>query len=333
MPRNQSGSSALKSLDRKLAAIRGGTYVPADFIIADAKDGDMAFGLAAPGKGPNGMKPLRAYRDDMIKVTNSGLVDIMLMSLSSAEVLGAEGRFAGNDVTPAVRLNDTSDIWHMRGGSYPRFPALPFRSARLDRVKPVADLGLYSVTFYNDLARDHETLEAFARFRDEASAQGVRYFLEVFNPQFAVETNGDFASYNNDMIARCLAGVSRHERPVFLKAVYNGPKATEEIANFDPQGLVFGILGGGSGSTRDCLELVLQAEKYGARVALFGRKIYYSEDSVLMVKAMRRVIEEGLTSEEGVKAYHGDLQAAGIAPFRSLADDLVLSDETLKPHV
>lgn len=323
---------AVKSLDRKLASIRDGKYTSHDFIIADAKDGDMAFGCAAPGKLANGKtKPLSAYRDDMIKVTNSGLVDIMLMSLSSTETLVGQGAFAKNDVTPAVRLNDTTDIWHARGGIYPKHMMRNFRSARLDRVKPVADLGLYSVTFYNDLERDHDTLEQFAAFRDEASAMGVRYFLEVFNPQIPVEC-ADFATYNNDMIARCLAGVSRHERPVFLKAVYNGPAATEEIAGYDPENLIFGILGGGAGTTRDCLELVRQAEKYGARVALFGRKIYYAEDSVLMVKAMRRVIEEGITSEEGVKAYHGDLQAAGIVPFRDLADDLDLSDAVLAKH-
>ncbi len=323
-----------KTLNRKLETIRAGAYTPKDFIIADAKDGDMAFGCASPGKGADGrMKPLRAYRDDMVRVTNSGLVDIMLMSLSSAEVLGAEGRFAGNGVTPAVRLNDTSDIWHVRGGSYPRHMMKNFRSARLDRVKPVAPLGLYSVTFYNDLEQDHRTLQEFADFRNEASAAGVDYFLEVFNPQIDVATQGDFATYNNDMIARCLAGVSRHERPVFLKAAYNGPAATEEIAGYDPENLIFGILGGGAGTTRDCLELIRQAEKYGARVALFGRKIYYSEDSVLMLTAMRRVIENRITSEEGVRAYHGDLQAAGITPFRTLEDDLQLTESLLKANV
>ncbi|MEZ5476484.1 MAG: hypothetical protein R3E95_03030 [Thiolinea sp.] len=42
---------ALKRLDQKLAQIRSGQYQPSDFIIADAKDGDMAFGITAPGLG------------------------------------------------------------------------------------------------------------------------------------------------------------------------------------------------------------------------------------------------------------------------------------------
>lgn len=39
----------LKSLDTKLARITGGTATARDFILADAKDADMAFGLVAPG--------------------------------------------------------------------------------------------------------------------------------------------------------------------------------------------------------------------------------------------------------------------------------------------
>lgn len=324
-----------KRLDQKLARIRTGQYSPTDFIIADAKDGDMAFGCATPGKGPDGrMKPLAAYRDDMVKVTASDLADIMLMSVSSAEVLLRRGTFAQTGVTPAVRLNDTTDIWHPRGATYAQSPALPFRTARLDRARAVADLGLYAVTFYNDLARDTHTLAEYARFRDEATAAGMRHFLEVFNPAMPVTTStGDFARYNNDMIARILAGVSHIDRPIFLKATYNGPAATEEIAAYDPENLIFGILGGGAGTTRDCLELVRQAEKYGARVALFGRKIYYAEDSVLMLRAMRRVIEEGIGSDEGTRAYHADLAAAGLAPLRPLADDLVVSDPILTPNM
>jgi DhnA family fructose-bisphosphate aldolase class Ia len=254
-----------------------------------------------------------------------------LTSLSSAEILTQQGVYANTEITPAVRLNDTTDIWVGRGAAYDSQPALPFRTARLDRVKPVSDLGLYAITFYNDLHQDHRTLEEYARFRDEASAKGIRHFLEVFNPKTQVVTPGaDFGSYNNDAVVRCLAAVSKHDRPLFLKAAYNGPAATEEIASYDPENLIFGILGGGAGTTRDCLELIRQAEKYGARVALFGRKIYYAEDSVTMVTAMRRTIEEKLDSVEATKAYHADLQKLGISPFREISADLELTEEVLK---
>ena len=61
--------------------------------------------------------------------------------------------------------------------------------------------------------------------------------------------------------------------------------------------------GGSAGTTRDTFELVAQAERYGARVALFGRKIYFAEDSVALVQFMRRVVQSELSPNEAVKAY------------------------------
>jgi len=330
--------STIRRLDQKLARIRAGAYRAADFIIADAKDGDMAFGLASPGpeldaegRATGRMKPLRAYRDDMERIIRADLVDIMLTSLSSAEYLSRRGAYAETEVTPAGRLNDGSDIWFARGAEYKRLPMVPFRSARLDRVRPITDLGLYAITFYNDLEVDRRTLDAYAAFRDEASAQGMRHFLEVFNPHFDVATpDAEFWQFNNDSTARCLAGVARIDRPIFLKAAFNGRRATEELAAFDPENLIVGILGGAAGTTRDCLELIQQAERSGARVALFGRKIYYAEDSMLMVRAMRRAIEEDVSSEEGTKAYHADLREAGITPRRELSADLEITEPVLK---
>lgn len=330
--------STPKRMDQKLAKVVAGTYRPKDFIIADAKDGDMALGTgtAGPELGPDNtptgrMRPLQIYRDNAEKMVKSDTVDIMLTSLSTCEYLTGRGVFHEFDVTPAVRLNDGSDIWHWRGANYRHLPTVPFRTARLDRVKPVSDLGLYAVTFFNDRDQDHRTLDAYSQFRDEASAAGVRHFLEVFNPQFEVKCSGaEFATYNNDAIARCLAGVSKLDRPVFLKVVYNGPRATEELASYDPGNLIVGILGGASSTTRDTLEMVKQAEKYGARVALFGRKIFFAEDSVGIVRAMRRVIEENISSEEATKAYHDELSKAGIKSKKSLADDLEITEAVLK---
>ena len=39
----------MKRLDRKITNILNGSTSSADFIIADAKDADMAFGITAPG--------------------------------------------------------------------------------------------------------------------------------------------------------------------------------------------------------------------------------------------------------------------------------------------
>jgi DhnA family fructose-bisphosphate aldolase class Ia len=193
-----------------------------------------------------------------------------------------------------------------------------------------ADLGLYSITFNNDIEADIRSLEAFAAFRAEASALGFRYFLEVFNPN--VDTGIDAKTlphYINDAILRCLAGVTKAERPLFLKIAYNGPRSTEELASFDSR-LVVGVLGGGAGTTRDAFELIHQAEKYGARVALFGRKINLAESPLDMVAMLRRVASHEIGPKEAVKAYHGALQKQGIRPERPLEDDSRITEAVLK---
>ena len=49
------GHPAVRRLDRKLGAITAGRYTPGDFVLADAKDADMAFGLTSAGPaGPAG---------------------------------------------------------------------------------------------------------------------------------------------------------------------------------------------------------------------------------------------------------------------------------------
>jgi hypothetical protein len=325
----------MKSLDRKLGHIRSGQYTATDFIIADAKDGDMGFGRTAPGprRDGSGLKSRAEYIAAMTDIVQSGLVDIMLTSASVGETLSETGVIAGSGVTLAVRLNDTTDVWNVRAGSYLGEKQRPFRTARPDRVRSFCDLGLYSVTFSNDLERDLASLQEYSHFRDEASKVGMRHFLEVFNPNPAVKigvSDADLPFYVNDCIVRSLAGVVALDRPLFLKMPYNGPKAMEELASYDPQRLIVGILGGGKGTTRDTFELVSQAEKHGARVALFGRKINFAESPVELVRLMRAVVEHALTPAEAVKAYHDHLAGAGLAADRALADDLEITEAVLK---
>jgi len=323
----------MKRLDENLAKVRDGSYTPADFIIADAKDADMGFGRGAPGPRPDGsgLKTRAEYLDAMRTMVASDLVDVMLMSASSAETLVRDGVFDGGPVTPAIRLNDTTDIWGMRHGVYKNQPSRPFATARLERARELTDLGLYSVTFTNDAERDARSLEGYAAFREAADAVGMRHFLEVFNPNVEIHVaTEELGDYVNDCIVRALAGVTAADRPLFLKAVYNGPRALEELTSYDPAGLIIGILGGSAGTTRDTLELVGQAERHGARVALFGRKINLAEAPTALVALMRKVVQGDVSAEEGVRAYHGELQSAGIAPQRPLEDDLEITEEVLK---
>lgn len=322
-----------KSLDRKLEKVRQGNYQPADFIIADAKDGDMGGGIRAFGQVPGQAERAKSFPDHlaaMREMTSSELVDVMLMSAAAAERLVTEDVFEHSAVTPAVRLNDTTDIWGPRHSTYKNHPSRNFRSARVKQVAPLVDLGLYSITFSNDLDSDLDSLAGFHRFLDDLSGTDLRYFLEVFNPQIDVGIdNENLYEYVNDCIVRCLAGLTQANHPLFLKMPFNGPKAMEEICGYDPGHLIVGVLGGGVGTTRDTFELIRQSEKYGARVALFGRKILFTEDPKQIVKMMRTVVQGEMSTQEAVKAYHSHLSEQGIAPKLSLEDDQKVTESVL----
>lgn len=354
----------MKSLDVKLAEIRANRASRA-FIIADAKDADMAFGVRAPGPrgwlARHGSRPaqfspevwsreefghrnLPEFLDIIREVTHQGLVDIMLMSAYVNEQLTIkEGLFRNSHVTPAARANDTTDVWAVRHGCYTREPSQPFRSASIDHIQcgevscerdgsgdfPGANLGLYSITFVNDLDQDREALLWYKQFREEAERKRFRHFLEVFDPNvesgIAPEKLGEFI---NDNILRTLAGVPEAGRPVFLKIVYHGPRAMEELAQYDPN-LVVGILGGGAGTTYDAFRLIHDAQKHGARVALFGRKINHAEHQLAFIEMLRLITDGKLSPEEAVRVYHGVLQGKGIRPHRPLDKDLELTDQTM----
>jgi hypothetical protein len=349
----------MKSLDTKLAAIKAGRG-SREFIIADAKDADMAFGVRSPGPrsflAARGAHPARfspevwsreefGYRNlpeflDIIRETvRQGVIDIMLMSAYVNEQLTIkEGLFRDSRVTPAARANDTTDVWAVRHGCYTKEPVQPFRSATIDHIQcgkiecerdgeiPGANLGLYSVTFINQLEHDRDTLLAFKEFREEAERKKFRYFLEVFDPNtasgVASEKMGEFI---NDKILRSLAGVTEAGRPVFLKIVYHGPRAMEELAQYDPN-LVVGILGGSAGTTYDAFKLIHDAQKYGARVALYGRKINNSEHPLAFIEMLRLITDGRISPEEAVRAYHGVLQGKNIQPKLPLEKDLELTD-------
>ena len=319
-------------LDDKLAHIRDGAYRRSDFIIADAKDPDMGPGLHAvgPGSAEGRFRTRAEFLSSIEAIVKQDVVDIMLTSVSNLESLVARNVFSGTGVKPVIRANDTTDVWRHRGASFHNQPSRPFRTASLKHVKPLTDLGLYSITFTNDIEADHTSLEAFTDFRDDAEANGFSYFLEVFNPNvergLTAETMPQFV---NDAIVRCLAGLTEAERPKFLKIAYNGPKALEELASFDPN-LVVGVLGGGAGTTRDCFELLHQAEKYGARVALFGRKINLAESPLDIVRLMRAVADGDLSPLAAVKEYHAALEKQGLKPTREIAVDSTITELVLE---
>jgi len=88
-----------------------------------------------------------------------------------------------------------------------------------------------------------------------------------------------------------------------------------------------GILGGSAGATYDAFKLIHDAQKYGARVALFGRKINNAEHQLAFIEMLRLITDGRISPEEAVHAYHGVLQGKGIQPKRALQDDLQLTDQ------
>ena len=326
-----------RTLDQKLVAIHADPHGSKEFILADAKDADMASGLAATGKDPvtGKMRSLNEYRDQMREIVKQGLVDIMLMSASTSDQLTIhEKLFENSRVTPAVRANDTTDIHLPAGGTYAAEPSRPFRTATIEqiqsgKVNPApaertlgADLGLYSITPNNTLEFDYPTVEAYKQFRIEAEQKGFRHFLEVFDPNACGEScPTDLGRFINDLIVRTLAGVPRSGRPVFLKIAYHGPRAMEELVAYDPT-LVVGVLGGSSGTTYDAFKLLEDTKKYGGRAALFGRKINNSEHQLTFVRFLHAIANGQIAAQEAVKAYHGELEKLKIKPWRALKEDM-----------
>jgi hypothetical protein len=112
---------------------------------------------------------------------------------------------------------------------------------------------------------------------------------------------------------------------LFLKIPYHGPAAMEALARYD-RSLVVGILGGSSGTTYEAFHMLWEAKKYGARVALFGRKINNAEHQLTFVHHLRAVADDQIEPAEAVRAYHAALGKLGIQPYRSLDDDLKRTD-------
>jgi hypothetical protein len=332
-----------KSLDVKLRRIHADPLRAKDFILADAKDADMALAIGAPGRSPEAhsgelrYRTLSEFRDVIVQIVEQKLVDVMLMSASTSEVLTIQRRlFDNSPVTPAARANDTTDIHIIRGARYPTSPSLPFRTATLDHLqcghldcRPEerrlgVDLGLYSITFNNDTALDREALEAYRQFRHESEQKGFRHFLEVFDPCYpGAVAPEQVPAFINDAIVRTLGGVTAKGRPAFLKVVYHGPKYMEELVRYDPH-LVVGILGGSAGTTYDAFKLLAEAKKYGARVALFGRKINNAENQLAFIRFLRLIADGEISPEEAVRAYHGVLQQLRVKPHRPLEKDMEL---------
>lgn len=319
-----------KSLDEKLRKLQQDSSAN-EFILADAKDADMAFGLAATGRcsQTGRLRTLEEFRQQIRQIVEQGLIDIALMSASTCEVLAADEKlFDESTVTAAVRANDSTDIWLAAGtGGYAGQPSLPFRSMSLPHVHgehgSIANLGLYSMTLNSEATADRETLAAYAEFRADAQQCGFRHFLEVFPPNAAGTNQPESVErFVADAVVRALAGLTRAERPLFLKLPYLGAEVTEQLATYDSR-MILGIMGGAAGTTFDAFALLAEARAHGVRAALFGRRINQAECQLTFVQHLRWLADGEIEPVEAVRSYHAALEKSNLRPLRPLEDDLV----------
>ena len=102
----------------------------------------------------------------------------------------------------------------------------------------------------------------------------------------------------------------------------------EELVQYDPH-MIVGVLGGSAGTTYDAFKLIHDAQKYGAHVALFGRKINNAEHQLAFIEMLRLITDGLISPEEAVRAYHSVLQAKTIKPRLVLEKDLQLTEQAM----
>ena len=117
--------------DQKLANIRAGNYKRTDFIIADAKDGDMGAPITAmgPHRQADGTvlrnRTRKEFLAEIEAILKQDVLDIMLVSASNLELLTEAGLFRDSAVKPAIRANDATDCWGVRHASYTQHAVAP----------------------------------------------------------------------------------------------------------------------------------------------------------------------------------------------------------------
>ena len=190
-----------KSLDRKLAAIHADPSGAKDFILADAKDADMAFGIGAPANRPKRIpaKSACARSPNIARRfatcppgprrhrAHVGQHQRSADTSASGCSITAISRPPAGPTTPATYSSFAVGIISSRRPGPSARRRSTTSNAATSIAKPPerirgANLGLYSVTFNNRLDDDLRTLEEYRAFRIEAEAKGFRHFLEVFDP-------------------------------------------------------------------------------------------------------------------------------------------------------
>jgi hypothetical protein len=168
-----------------------------------------------------------------------------------------------------------------------------------DRARPewwnfLANLGLHSITYVNDLEQDREALCGCQAISRGIERKSFRHFLEVFDPNvdsgIAPEKLGEFI---NDNILRTLAGVPESGRPFSLRSFITAQRRWRSWHSMS--NLVVGILGGSAG--RPTTPSDSSDAQNTARVAFSVAKINNAEQLVF-VEMLRLITDSKVSPEE-----------------------------------
>jgi len=318
----------MKTLDSKLAAIHADPAAAQDFILADAKDADMAFGLSATGVDPMTGRPrsLADFRDQMREVVRQGLVDIVLMSASTNDVLTREGLFADSAVTPAVRANDSTDIHVLAGAPYPQQPLTAVADSENDEIIAGRD--------QPGALLDHASWRRGTRRCGARGVSGLQgrgragrpaSLLEVFAPNVPCRCRTSAASSTTSSPdAGCVPGldaaVPESCRTAARRRWRNWSRTTASdrgVSAGRPHDLRRVPPAAGGPSPRRPRRPVSAQDNR-------------SEHQLTFVRYLRAIADGEIDAAEACRSYHADLERLGIRPTAPLQDDLLLTDATIR---
>jgi hypothetical protein len=123
---------------------------------------------------------------------------------------------------------------------------------------------------------------------------------------------------------RTLLAIPDHYRVLFLQGGALGQNAAVPL-NLLPPGGVADYIDTGHWAQKS----IAEAQKYGARVALFGRKINQAEHQLAFIEMLRFITEGRIAPGEAVRAYHAVLDTKKIKARLPLEKDLELTEQAM----
>ena len=178
---------------------------------------------------------------------------------------------------------------------------------------------------------DREALEEYKQFRLEAERKGFRHFLEIFDPNRPGGGRGEQGSRVHQRRHRSHSRRRHQRRPAAVpQDGLSRPAKRWRSWSTTTRTSSSASSAASAGTTYDAFKLLSEAKKYGARVALFGRKINNAENQLAFIRFLR-LIADGEVGAGGSGARVSRRLAAVSASSRngSLEDDMELQTNVM----